>query len=122
MQYAISWSGRVAGEPQIGLTFNQGMFDLSYFCVPRGANKDEKAIAMKLLYEMTVVQNQARAAEIVSYTGCSPDLEPLLPKDKLGEFPTTRANKSVQWQQNAGWWRDNGEMVNKKWEQFRLNL
>ena len=122
VQYAISWSGRVAGQPKIAFTFNQGMFDLSYICVPKGAAKEEKAAAMKLLHEMTVVQNQAKAADVVSYTGCSPDLEALLPKDKIGEFPTTKANKSVQWQQNADWWRDNGEMVDKKWEQFRLNL
>lgn len=122
VQYAISWSGRVVGEPAIEMTFNQGMYDLSYFSVPKGVSKDEKDAAMKLLHEMTIAKNQARAAQVVSYTGPSPDLEAILPREKFGEFPTVKQNKSVQWQQNAEWWRVNGESVNKKWEQFRLNL
>jgi len=122
VQYAISWSGRVVGEQQLAFTFNQGMFDLSYITVPKGAAKEEQALGNKLFHEMTVAANQAKAAEIISYTGCSPNLEALLPKEKLNEFPTTKANKALQWQQNAEWWRDNGEMANKKWEEFRLSL
>lgn len=122
VQYGISWSGRVAGVPEIEFTFNQGMLDLSYICVPRGTPAAEKALAMKLLHEMTVAENQARAAQIISYTGCSPDLDALLPKDKVGEFPTAKANKSKQWLQNPPYWLANGEAVSKKWEQFKLNL
>jgi len=28
----------------------------------------------------------------------------------------------VQYFENAEWWAENGEAVNKKWEAFKLNL
>jgi putative spermidine/putrescine transport system substrate-binding protein len=59
---------------------------------------------------------------VISYTGPSPNLDALLPKDKLWQFPTAKQNKAVQYFENAEWWADNGEAVNKKWEAFKLNL
>ena len=35
---------------------------------------------------------------------------------------TSKQNKAVQYFENAEWWADNGEAVNKKWEAFKLNL
>lgn len=122
VQYGIAWSGRTTGEPLIDFTFNQGMLDISYFCVPKGTPPAEKALAMKLLHEMTVPENQARAAMIIPYSGCSPQLDALLPKEKIDQFPTAAVNKAKQWLQNPGYWLANGEAVGKKWEEFKLNL
>ena len=77
---------------------------------------------MGILYEMSVPENQAVAAEVVSYTGNSPDLEPLLPQDRLGEFPTTSANKEVQILADAKWWFENAEEVETRWQEFKLGL
>ncbi|MGY3473533.1 extracellular solute-binding protein [Bradyrhizobium ottawaense] len=122
VQYAICWSGRVAGDPAFGATFAGGMADLGFICIVKNANPEDRAAAYRLLHEMSLPENQARAAEVISYTGPSPDLTPLLPKDKLRQFPTSNQNKAVQWIQNAEWWAENGEAVNKRWEAFKLSL
>jgi len=122
VQYAISWSGRVVGQEGIGTTYNQAFLDLSFFVVPKGVDPAQKAAAMKLLHEMTVATNQAKAAEVISYTGSSPELDVLLPKSKLHEFPTARQNKGVQILHNREWWFKNAEAAQKRWEQFKLGL
>ena len=122
VQYVICWSGRVAGDPAFGLNFAGGMADLSYFGIVKGSSAEEKDACYKLMHEMSLPENQAKAATVISYTGPSPELDPLLPKDKLSQFPSSRQNKSVQWFQNAEWWAENGEAVNKKWEAFKLGL
>lgn len=122
VQYVISWSGRVVGDPAFGVNFAGGMADLSYFGIVKNSKPEDRLAAYKLMHEMSLPENQAKAAEVISYTGPSPDLDPLLPKDKLWQFPTSKQNKAVQWFQNAEWWAENGEAVNKKWEAFKLNL
>jgi putative spermidine/putrescine transport system substrate-binding protein len=122
VQYAASWSGRVAGQEGIGYTFKDGQLDLAFFVVPKGADPNQKAAAMGILYEMSVPENQAVAADVVSYTGSSPDLEPLLPKDRIDQFPTTAANKDVQFLSDAKWWFENAEEVETRWQEFKLGL
>ncbi len=122
VQYVICWSGRVVGDPAFGCNFDGGMADLSYFSIVKGSKPEDRAAAYKLMYEMSLPANQAKAATVVSYTGPSPELDALLPKDKLSEFPSSKQNKAVQWFQNAEWWAANGEAVNKKWEAFKLGL
>jgi putative spermidine/putrescine transport system substrate-binding protein len=122
VQYVICWSGRVVGDPAFEMSFVGGKADLSYFGIVKGSKPEDKAAAYKLLHEMSLPENQALAAKVISYTGSSPELDPLLPKDKLAEFPTSKQNKAVQYFENAEWWVDNGEAVNKKWEAFKLSL
>lgn len=122
VQYAVAWSGRVAGQEGIDFTFDDGQLDLALFVVPKGADANQKELANGILYEMSVPENQAAAADVVSYTGNSPDLEPLLPKDRLDQFPTTSANKDVQFLSNAKWWFENAEEVETRWQEFKLGL
>jgi putative spermidine/putrescine transport system substrate-binding protein len=122
VQYAICWSGRVVNEPTLAMSFAGGKADLSYFGIVKGAKPEDKAAAYKLMHEMSLPENQAEAAKVISYTGPSPELDPLLPKDKLWQFPSSSANKKVQYFENANWWAENGEAVNKKWEAFKLSL
>src|SRR5260370_194868 len=122
VQFSICWSGRVVGDPAFGLTFAGGKADLSFFAIVKGSKPDDKAAAYKLMHEMSLAENQAKAAAVISYTGPSPDLDALLPKDKLWQYPTSKQNKAVQYFENAEWWADNGEAVNKKGEAFKLNL
>ena len=122
VQYSICWSGRVVGDPAFGLNFAGGKADLSFFGIVKGSKPEDKAAAYKLMHEMSLPENQAKAAEVISYTGPSPELDALLPKDKLWQFPTSKQNKAVQYFENAEWWAENGEAVNKKWEAFKLNL
>ncbi|MCC6719595.1 MAG: extracellular solute-binding protein [Acetobacteraceae bacterium] len=122
VQYAIAWSGRIVEEPKLVFNFNGAMADLAFICMIKGSPKEEQAAAAKLYHEMSVAKNQARAAEVVAYTGPSPDLDALLPKDKLFMYPTAKVNKDVQWVQNAEYWAEHGEEGNKKWETFKLSL
>ena len=121
VQYAVVWSGRAVGEPDLGYTYNEGILNLSYFVVPRGADQEQKAAAMKLLHELTVAKNQAVAASIISYTGTNPALDALLPQDRLHEFPTSAQNKAVQSLADLKWWFDNAEEVEKRWAEFKLS-
>ena len=120
VQYAVSYSGRVAGQPGIAYTWEEAVLDLAYMVVPKGAKPADKAAAMKLLHHFSKVENQAEAAKVISYPGPSPKLAGLLPKDKLQEFPT--ANREKQIINNVKWWFDNAEMVEKRWQAFKLSL
>jgi putative spermidine/putrescine transport system substrate-binding protein len=120
VQYAVAWSGRVAGESGLSYSFNEGVLNLSYFVVPRGVDPAEKAAAMELLHELSVAENQALAATIISYTGSNPALDPLLPQDRLHEFPTSAQNKAVQNLPDLQWWYENADEVEKRWLEFRL--
>ena len=120
VQYAVSYSGRVAGTPGISYTYEQAILDLAYLVVPKGANKADKAAAMRLLREFSKPANQLEAAKIISYTGPSPELANLLPKDKLAEYPTVHRDKQVI--HNVKWWFENADMIEKRWQQFKLSL
>jgi len=122
VQYAVAWSGRVAGQKGISYTFQNGLLDLAFFAIPKGASAEQKQAAYGIMHEMTVAKNQAVAAEVISYTGNSPALEPLLPKDRLNEFPTTAANKAVQSLPEPKWWFENAELVEERWQEFKLGL
>ncbi|WP_419897728.1 extracellular solute-binding protein [Roseomonas sp. USHLN139] len=120
VQYAASYSGRVAATPGISYTFDFAALDCAYLVVPRGADPADKAAAMRLLREFSKAPAQAEAAAIISYTGPSPALTPLLPQDKLAEFPT--AHRDKQFQHDVNWWYDNAEIVERRWQQFKLGF
>lgn len=122
VQYAVSWSGRVTDVEGVEYTYNQGQLDLTYFGIPKGTPDDAKQAVFKLMHEMTVAENQAKAAEVVSYTGPSKGLDPLLPQDRLGKFPTAQKNKDVQFLFNAEWWHENADEVTLRWQEFKLGL
>lgn len=122
VRYAAVYSGRVAGDARFGMTFNEGLLGIGYFVIPRGASQDQRIAAYRLLREMTIAENQAEAAKIVSYTGNSPDLDKLLPKDKLTQFPTTSANRALQVLPNDDFWFANAAGVESRWQQFKLSL
>lgn len=122
VRYAAAYSGRVVGNAKFGSTYNQGLLWLSYFAIAKGAAASHKLAAYKLLHEMSIPQNQAIASRVVPYTGGSPDLDRLLPQERIGQYPTTRENKVKQVPPNAQFWYDNAQVVEKRWQQFKLGL
>lgn len=122
VQYAIAWSGRVVDEEGISYSFNQGLLNISYFVVPKGVDSDQKATAMKLLHEMTIPKNQAVAAHVIPYTGSSPHLDALLPKDRLHKFPTSKQNKDKQVLYDLKWWFEHTDEVERRWQEFKLGM
>ena len=71
---------------------------------------------------MSLPENQAKAAERDLLHRPQPRARPAAAQDKLWQFPTSKQNKAVQYFENAEWWAENGEAVNKKWEAFKLSL
>ncbi len=122
VQYAISWSGRVVGKPGIKVNWQDGMLDISWFVVTKGATAEQKKSLYQWFYEQTVAEKQACVAQYISYPGPSPDLEAMLPKDKLAEFPTYSENKKVQWIPNGEWAFKNNAEIEKRWNEFKLKL
>lgn len=120
VDYAAVWNARAIGEEGIEYTYNEGFLNLTFFVVPRGANPDHKAAAMKLLHEMSVAKNQALAAEMAPHTGTNPAIDEYLPKDRLHEFPTTAENRSKQFLHDLDWWYENAEEVESRWQEFKL--
>jgi len=120
VQYAISWSGRVVGQEGVETSFNQGMLDVSWFVVAKGATDEQKQMLYQWFHDQTNVDKQACVAQYISYPGPSPKLEAKLPKDKLAEFPTYSENKKVQWLTNGEWWYKNAAEIEKRWNDFKL--
>jgi putative spermidine/putrescine transport system substrate-binding protein len=122
VQYAMAFSGRVVGQDGISWTYNQASLNISYFCVVHGTSPADAQAAYRLLYEMSVPQNQLVAARMIPYPGNSPQLEPLLSKEQISQFPTTGGNKQVQFFNDNNWWLKNADSVQKRWQEFILSM
>ncbi|WP_083742420.1 extracellular solute-binding protein [Bradyrhizobium mercantei] len=122
VQYAVCSGSRVVGDPALGMTWDHGRLDVGYACIVKTSKPEDRVAAYKLLHEMSLPENQARYAEIFPVTGPNPDLDQYLPKDKLSTYPASKQNKAVQWLENPQWWNENGEAINKKWQEFKLGL
>lgn len=122
VQYAISWSGRVVGKPGIKVNWQDGMLDVSWFVVAKGASDEQKKMLWAWFHDQTNADKQACVAQYISYPGPSPDLEAKLPKDKLAEFPTYSENKKLQWIPNGEWAFKNAAEIEKRWNEFILKL
>ena len=122
VKYAAAWSGRVVGNPKLEYTYNQGLLQVSYFVVPKGADPASKAAAMGLLQEMSQLKNQSIASSIIPYTGASPGIEKTIARDKVNDYPTSEANKKVQVLSDPSWTAENAKMIEKRWQEFKLSL
>jgi len=119
-QYAIAWSGRVVGQDGVKVNWQDGMLDMSWFFVAKGASKEQKEMLWQWFHDQTVASKQACVAQFISYPGPSPELEKLLPKDKLDQFPTYSANKKIQWITDGKWWVEHSAEIEKRWNEFKL--
>ena len=122
MQYAVAWSGRVAGQEGIDYTFNDGQLDLAFFVVPKGADPDQKAAGQwhPLRDERAGEPGGRRRGRLLHRQ--QPRPRAAAAQDRLGEFPTTAANKDVQFLADAKWWFENAEEVETRWQEFKLGL
>jgi len=119
-QYAIGWSGRLVTKDDVKTSFNGGMLDTSWWGAPKNADPAMQEAAWLYLHEYSDPQKQACVAQYISYTGPSPELDPLLPQDKLAQFPNYKANRDVQFVTDGKWWYDNAAEVEKRWQEFKL--
>ncbi|UUZ77023.1 extracellular solute-binding protein [Polaromonas sp. P1(28)-13] len=122
VKYAAAWSGRIVGNPKLDYTYNQGLLQVSYFVVPKGADAAGKAASMGLLHEMSQLKNQATASKIIPYTGASPGIEKTVAQDKVNDYPTSEANKKLQVLSDPTWTAENVKLIEKRWQEFKLGL
>ncbi len=120
--YGMTYNGRVHEKPDIAFTYKQGYLVLSWFGVPKGTPPAQKAAVMKFFHELTVPENQVVAMQRIPYAGSSPELDKLLPAEKLASFPTTAGNANVQFLANAQEWQKVAPQVEKRWQQFKLGM
>ena len=118
--YCSAWNGRVMPVEGLEFNYNQGLLDIAFYVVPRGAPPAEKEAAMLLLHDWTDPKLQAEYAKRVFYPGSSPDLFKYLPDDLKGKLPTSPGNKERQLLTNAKWWFDNAEKVQTRWQEWKL--
>jgi putative spermidine/putrescine transport system substrate-binding protein len=102
------------------VNWQDGMLDMSWFFVAKGASKEQKEMLWQWFHDQTVASKQACVAQYISYPGPSPDLEKLLPKDKLDQFPTYSENKKIQWFTDGKWWVEHSAEIEKRWSEFKL--
>lgn len=122
VKYAAAWSGRIVGNPKLDYTYNQGLLQVSYFVVPKGADAAGKAASMGLLHEMSQLKNQAIASRIIPYTGASPGIEKTVAQDKVNDYPTSEGNKKLQVLSDPTWTAENVKLIEKRWQEFKLGL
>jgi putative spermidine/putrescine transport system substrate-binding protein len=117
-QYVISWSGRVVGKeasPFRSRTACSIRPGLSSRRVPIPARRKRRGRGCASR------RMPSAGLHCPVYLVHRPSLiSTPLPPDKLDQFPTTSANKKVQWFTNAQWWYENAESVQKQWEEFLL--
>jgi putative spermidine/putrescine transport system substrate-binding protein len=121
VDFSMVWSGRivtVADEENLEYSFNDGLLDLAYIGIPKGAPHYCEALAF--LEVVSQPDNQAAAAEVLPYTGPATGVDEFLPQDRLDWFPTSSANLDLQVLQDPRWWFENGEAVQERWEEFKL--
>jgi putative spermidine/putrescine transport system substrate-binding protein len=119
--YCGAWNGRIMPLNDLQFNYNEGMLDIAFYTVPKGAPPAEKEAAMLFLKDWTDPKKQAEYAERVYYTGNNPDLVNYLPEDLKQRLPTSPANKDVQFLNNAKWWYDNADLVERRWQEWKLS-
>lgn len=119
-QYVISWSGRVIGHDDIAWSFQDGMLDVSWWVVAKGASDEEKEVLWKWMHEQSKPSVQLCITEETSYPGPALGLAEMLPAEMLPTIPTSEQNKAVQWLLNGQWWFDNAAEIETRWNEFKL--
>ena len=121
VQYAICWSGRVVGDPAFGLTFAAARPT----CPTSPSSRDPSprtrrpptSCSTRCRWPRT---SQGGAGHLLHRSQPRPGC--VAAQGQALAIPTSKQNKAIQYFENAEWWAENGEAVNKKWEAFKLSL
>ena len=102
------WNGRVQASMDAGApanyTYNQGIYDVECFMVPKGAKN--KANAMKVINLMLAPKNQATAASLIDYGPVNPKAYEtgIIPAERLKRLPSAPENLKQQIMLDADWY------------------
>jgi putative spermidine/putrescine transport system substrate-binding protein len=102
------WNGRAqasidAGAPA-AYTYNQGIYDVECFMVPKGAKK--KVNAMKVTNIMLAPRQQATAASLIDYGPVNPKAYDtgIIPAERLKRLPSAPENLKQQVMLDPAWY------------------
>ena len=115
--YVATWDN-VFEEDGFFVNFAPGIWDVAYFVMPKGAPNPE--LAMKLLHEMSKVENQARAAEITPVAGPSPTIMDHISPAIQAKMPTNPELRKTQAGSDRMWWAEHGDEAERRWSEYML--
>ncbi len=115
--YVATWDN-VFAEDGYQVSYENGIWNISYFVVPKGSQNPE--LAYKLLHEMSKVENQVTAAEVVPIAGPSPEILEHLPASIISRLSTSPDLQKTQAATDRLWWAENGEEAEARWQDFKL--
>jgi putative spermidine/putrescine transport system substrate-binding protein len=117
-----AWHGRfftaIKDGAPIAIDFNQGMIHRTPFGIPKGAK--DVYWGQRFLALLTEPQLQAKYANLMSYPGLHRDAIKYTDPKMVPFLPTSENNLSKQAWSNAGWWNDNADKVEERWNRFML--
>jgi putative spermidine/putrescine transport system substrate-binding protein len=119
---APAWNGRVLAAQDkglpIGLTWNQGAFQPSYWYVLKGAHRPDEAY--QFIDFTTRPKPQADLALEIPYGPTNKNALELVPIAQRKRLPTYSENLKVMWPLNGEWLGKHYDEVNDRWQKFLL--
>jgi putative spermidine/putrescine transport system substrate-binding protein len=113
-----SWGARKKGFA-VDYTFNEGLWEQSYWIVPKGA--PNAGNAMKLLAWMALPEVEADFVNLFPVGVPNQKAYPLIKPDIASNLPTAPENLPKELYVNAKWWTDNIDAVNRRWLEWYTN-
>ncbi|MGF7159245.1 putative spermidine/putrescine transport system substrate-binding protein [Rhodoligotrophos appendicifer] len=102
----------------IAIEWNQNIQSIDYLVIPKGAKNVE--VAMGLIDEMTVAENQAKLANMIAYSPTNPeafkDIDPAI----APWLSTSKENAAKGFVIDAVFWQDHLEKYTTIWEEWKL--
>lgn len=116
------WNGRITplkneGKP-VDISWDGGALMLSYLGIPKGA-KHVKEATLFLKHRLDP-KAAAEFVKAVPYPGFVPGMMELLEPEFVATLPTAPQNAALQFRFDAGWWAENLETVQKRWNDWLL--
>jgi putative spermidine/putrescine transport system substrate-binding protein len=119
---APAWNGRVLAAQEkglpIGLSWNQGAYQPSYWYVVTGARRPEEAY--RFIDYTTRPKPQAELAQEIPYGPTNTQALELVPLAQRRKLPSYAENIKVMWPLNGEWLGKNYDAVNDRWQKFLL--
>ncbi|HSQ10341.1 MAG TPA: ABC transporter substrate-binding protein [Burkholderiaceae bacterium] len=117
-----AWHGRfytaIKDGAPIAIDFNEGIIHRTPFGIPRGAK--DAYWGQRFLALLTEPQLQAKYANLMSYPGLHQDSIKYTDPAMIPFLPTSANNLSRQVWSSAGWWNDNADAVQERWNRWML--
>jgi putative spermidine/putrescine transport system substrate-binding protein len=119
---ASSWNGRIYaaikdGQP-LGICWNQGMMDLDWWVIPKGARNRDK-IDSFLKYALGV-EPQANQANYIAYGPTNKNAISKIKVEIIPFIPSAPNNIKNQFFIDSIWWSKNLDSIKEKWDSWKL--